>query len=247
MTFFQVHSIRFRLAAVFIFFLMLIIALGLFSIRRLGDFNAVTMAIQNDLLPNTRIIGDLNNYTSDYRAAEMRSLMATSEADLAASQREMRHLDDQIFEATQSYQRISHLPNELTLFRNFEEAWADYYRIVSEAHNRALTRSALASLESYKTESIAAFNTVSDILGKMYEWNERRAREAIERANTAYLEAVGLIYLAVAIAIILAIGALLFVGQSVSRPLLKLAECMRQLANSQIELNVQGSRGRSAR
>ena len=101
MRLFQVRSIRFRLASVFLFFLMLIVALGLFSTRRLGDFNAVTMGIQNDLLPNTRVIGDLNNYTSDYRAAEMRSLMATNEADFAASQTEMRYLDDQISEARQ--------------------------------------------------------------------------------------------------------------------------------------------------
>ena len=240
MRLFQVRSIRFRLASVFLFFLMLIVALGLFSTRRLGDFNAVTMGIQNDLLPNTRVIGDLNNYTSDYRAAEMRSLMATNEADFAASQTEMRYLDDQISEARQNYQRILHSPNELTLFQSFDKAWADYHRIVSKVHDHWSTRSTLAGLDSYKTESIAAFNTVSDMLGKMYEWNERRAREAIERANTAYLEAIGLICLAVVIAIILAIGALLFVGRSVSRPLLRLAECMHQLANNQIELNVQG-------
>ena len=238
---FQVHSIRFRLAAVFLFFLMLIIALGLFSIRRLSDFNAVTLDIRNGLLPNTRIIGDLNNYTSDYRAAEMRRLMAASEAEIAATEQELRYLDDQISIARRSYQQISHEPAEAVFYDDFAKAWTDYRKIVATMWDLSAGNRKLENLEAYKMASVAAFNAVSDLLGKMYDWNEQRASAAIERANTAYVEAIGLICLAIVIAAILAIGALLFVSRSISRPLVTLAKRMRELAKNEIEVNVQGN------
>jgi hypothetical protein len=72
----QPHSIRFHLSVVFIFFFLLIIFLGMLSIARLRDFNNVAASIADVWLPNTSVLGDLNNYTSDFRAAEGDDLLA---------------------------------------------------------------------------------------------------------------------------------------------------------------------------
>src|SRR5882762_9533951 len=73
----QPRSIRFHLSLVFIFFFLLIFFLGMLSIARLRDFNNVSADIADLWLPNTRVLGDLNNYTSDFRAAEGNNLLAS--------------------------------------------------------------------------------------------------------------------------------------------------------------------------
>ena len=64
----QPHSIRFHLAAVFLLFFLLVVVLGSFSIWRLGNFNRLSTDVAEVWLPTTRALGDLNNFTSDFRA-----------------------------------------------------------------------------------------------------------------------------------------------------------------------------------
>ena len=66
----QPRSIRFHLAAVFLVFFVLVVVLGLFSIWRLCNFNRLSADVAELWLPTTRVLGDLNNFTSDFRAVE---------------------------------------------------------------------------------------------------------------------------------------------------------------------------------
>ncbi|MFZ2144605.1 MAG: hypothetical protein WAV78_48105, partial [Xanthobacteraceae bacterium] len=53
----QPSSIRFHLTIVFLFFFLLVIVLGLFSISRLSSFNRVSEDIADLWLPKTRVLG----------------------------------------------------------------------------------------------------------------------------------------------------------------------------------------------
>ena len=64
------HSIRWRLSAVFTVFGLLLIVFGVFNIWRLGEVYDASAEIRDRWLISTRLLGDMNNATSDYRAAE---------------------------------------------------------------------------------------------------------------------------------------------------------------------------------
>src|SRR5271157_3989072 len=113
------HSIRFRLSAVFFFFFVLVIVLGLFSIDRLSAFNRVSADIRDQWLPSTRVLGDLNNYTSDFRAAEGTLLLSSTPAEVAASEREMEELDQLVAQAESGYERLRHDGPDAALYRQF--------------------------------------------------------------------------------------------------------------------------------
>src|SRR5580658_8075724 len=83
----QPRSIRFHLSLVFIFFFLLIFFLGMLSIARLRDFNKISADIADQWLPNTRALGDLNNYTSDFRAAEGTMLLSQDTTEREAIER----------------------------------------------------------------------------------------------------------------------------------------------------------------
>src|SRR5580700_443969 len=86
------HSIRVRLYSVFVLLFMLVIGLGVVGFVRLSDVNHASEVIRNHWLRDTRILGDLNNYMSDYRAAEATRLLATTPVELATSEKEMEAL-----------------------------------------------------------------------------------------------------------------------------------------------------------
>src|SRR5215470_17969360 len=122
----QPRSIRFHLSLVFIFFFLLIFFLGMLSIARLRDFNDVSADIADLWLPNTRVLGDLNNYTSDFRAAEGNSLLASNPSQSETIEREMIELDHFISRAQEDYERIRHDAEEWALYNQFRERWNDY-------------------------------------------------------------------------------------------------------------------------
>ena len=104
----QPRSIRFHLAIVFLFFFLLVIVLGLFSVSRLKNFNVVSENIAEQWLPNTRVLGDLNNFTSDFRAVEGGNLLAVDPAEITATEKEIEELDRSIAQAERNYEQIRH-------------------------------------------------------------------------------------------------------------------------------------------
>src|ERR1700742_620493 len=102
----QPRSIRLHLAAVFLLFFALVVVLGLFSIWRLSNFNRLSADVAEIWLPTTRALGDLNNFTSDFRAIEGSDLLSTDSSDAAATERQMADLDRLIAGAERDFERI---------------------------------------------------------------------------------------------------------------------------------------------
>ena len=70
--------------SVFALLFFLVIGLGAFGFARLSEVNRVSEVIRNHWLRDTRILGDLSNYMSDYRTAEATQLLASTPLDVIA-------------------------------------------------------------------------------------------------------------------------------------------------------------------
>jgi len=237
----QPRSIRFHLSSVFIFFFLLIFFLGMLSIARLRDFNNVSADIADVWLPNTRVLGDLNNYTSDFRAAEGHNLLSSDSVEGATIEREMIELDRFISQAQRSYERIRHDAEERELYTQFRERWNDYRTVVNQM--LALSRGGrkAEAVSAYMTTSHAAYNAASDALGQLTKHAVDRAQEAASRVAVAYQEARWLIGIAMAIAGVLVVAALIYISRSISSPLLNLAGYMHRLAANDTDIEIRGT------
>jgi two-component system OmpR family sensor kinase len=149
----QPRSIRVHLSWVFFLFFLLVIVLGLFSITRLSEFQRVSADITDLWLPKTRLLGDLNNFTSDFRAAEGNILLSPSAASTGAIEKEMADLDHSIAQAQQSYERIAHDAAEGELYAQFKRRWGVYRTDVDQI--TALSRA------DRKPEATALYLTAS--------------------------------------------------------------------------------------
>jgi signal transduction histidine kinase len=236
-------SIRFRLSAVLLFFFALVIVLGLFSIGRLGDFNRVSADIRDLWLPNTRLLGDLNNFTSDFRAAEGSYLLGSSAAQIATIRGDMDELDLAIAKAVSGYEQLPHDNMEAALYAQFKARWNEYRNIVRNVIALAAIDKAAATA-LYMNKSRSTYTAASDLLGLLTERNVASAHQASLRAQSAFEQARWLIRMAMVVAGILGAGALVYVWHSISRPLLALASRMHRLAANHVAVDIQGTERR---
>ncbi len=238
----QPQSIRVHLAAVFLLFFLLVVVLGSFSIWRLSNFNMLSADVAEVWLPTTRALGDLNNYTSDFRAIEGSNLLASDASETIASEKQMEELDRTIAESEREFERIRHRTAEDDLYRSFKARWNDYREIVN--HILLLSRSnrKAEALEIYGSASRTAYNIASDTLGQLTDQAVARAQAASERLAAAYHQAFWLILLAMAIAGVLVVAALIHVSRSISIPLRDLTDRMRRLAGRDITVDIPGTR-----
>jgi two-component system, OmpR family, sensor kinase len=235
------RSIRILLSAASLLFLLLVIGLGAFSMERLSDVNRVSDEIRNQWLQDIRLIGDLNNYMSDYRAGEGTHLLSNAAAELAASEREIAALNAQVTRAQRSYESRPHEDAEQRLYDEFAREWAEYKVIAT--HVLALSHAGEKpdAVAMYMTTSRRAFDRASDTLGRLTDQTVAGADEASARAAGAYLQDGRLIVAAMVVATLLVLAIIIYITRSVSRPLLGLARDMHELAAHSTNISIRGT------
>jgi two-component system OmpR family sensor kinase len=234
----QPQSIRSHLAAVFLLFFALVLVLGSFSMGRLSNFDALSADVAEVWLPTTRALGDLNNYTSDFRAFEGGELLSSDPSEAAATEKQMEDLDRTIADSEREFEAIRHDGAENALYEQFKRHWTDYRTIVNQMLLMWRDGHKGDAVQIYGGSSRTAYNTASDTLGELTDQAVASAQVASDRLAVAYRQAFWLILLAIAIAAVLVVAALVYITWTISAPLLDLADRMRRLAANDTGIDV---------
>jgi two-component system, OmpR family, sensor kinase len=232
------HSIRYHLAAVFLGFFLLVCVLGAFSIWRLSNFNLLSANVAEVWLPTTRALGDLNNYTSDFRAIEGSNLLSSDTGEAVSTEKQMEELDRSIAVAEREFEVIPHDAAENGLYAQFKERWTAYRAIVNQMLGLSRTNRKADALAIYGGTSRTAYNAASDTLGQLTDQAVASAEAASNRLGAAYGQAVWLILLGMLIAGAMVVAALIHISRYVSTPLLDLAVRMRRLATNETNIDI---------
>jgi two-component system, OmpR family, sensor kinase len=232
------RSIRWHLAAVFLLFFALVAGLGAFSIWRLANFNSLSADVAEVWLPTTRTLGDLNNYTSDFRAFEGSALLTSDAAEIAATEKQMAELDRAIAAAERNFERIRHDAAETQLYDQFKVRWNTYRSIVNQMLVLSRSERRDQALQIYGNSSRLAYNAASDALSQLTDQAVTSAQVASDRLAIAYRHAFWLILLAILVAALLVIGALIHISRSISAPLVALTGRMRRLAANDTDVDI---------
>jgi two-component system OmpR family sensor kinase len=234
----QPRSIRSHLTGVFLVFFFLVVVLGLFSIWRLSNFNRLSADVAELWLPTTRVLGDLNNFTSDFRAIEASNLLSSDAPEIAATEAEMAGLDRSIADAERGFERIRHHAAEDDLYDRFKERWTDYRAIVNQILVLSRTSRKAEALAIYTGASRKAYDAASDTLGRLTDQAVANAQVASDRLGVAYWQAFWLVLLAMVVAGVMVVAALVHIRRSISAPLLHLADRMRRLAANDTDIDI---------
>ncbi len=238
------ESLRGRLSLFFLALFATIVSLGIVGVWSLRTSNEASTDVRDRWLPNTRFLGDINNFSSDYRAVEADSLLVSSAAERAETMHDLHVLDQEVTRAQQGYERIGHDDKEAGLYRQFSSTWTAYKILADRVAALSSAGRHVEAAELYRTTSRTTYRAASDLLERLTAYNETRAAQASEHSVLAYQRARWLMGGGLLAAGLMLVVVISQVRRLVSRPLLDLGEAMRQLAahNTNIEI---GHTGRS--
>jgi len=235
------HSIRNRLSAIFAVFGLLLVAFGAFNIWRLSEVNAASAQIRDRWLISTRLLGDLNNATSDFRAAEASHLLASNAAEMAKDENEMAQLSGAITTAAASYEKLPHDPDEVRLWRDFWQHWGQYRTVADEVLRLSAGGNRPQGTALYLSNSRTAYTAASDALGLLTDRTVASAKEASDRAESIFQLTRYLIVLGVGLLVLMSVLVMSHIRRSVLDPLLEMAGRMRSLAANQTDIDTSGT------
>jgi two-component system, OmpR family, sensor kinase len=236
------RSIRLLLSAASLVFLLQVIGLGAFSIQRLSDVNVISDEIRNQWLEDMRLLGDLNNYMSDYRTGEGTHLLSATAQERAASSEEIAALDATVTRAQRAYEGLPHDGEEMTLYEGFASQWAAYKLLARQVIELSQSDRKTEAVSMYMTSSRRAFDLASDTLGRLTDRTVAKARSASVRADRTYVRDRQLIVAAMILAACLVAATIMYITRSVSSPLLGLARRMHSLASDDTDVHIPGTR-----
>ncbi len=236
----QARSIGFRFSSVFFLVFILVVVLGLFSLWRLKDYHVIASDIRERYLRNTQFLGDLNNFTSDFRAAEGTALLTSTPAESLANQQEVEVLDRRITLAQHSYEHVRNDATESELYADFAAKWYAYRNIAGSVLAASSVGHRPDAITLYMTTSRTAYNAASDALETLTERNRLSADEASSRSEAAYRQARWLTTFAVAIAALIVVSGLVHIRHAILVPVLDLARRMHRLAANEMDIEIDG-------
>jgi two-component system, OmpR family, sensor kinase len=234
------RSLRARASSVAVFILLLIVLLGTFSLWRLDDYHIIADKIRERYLQNTQFLGDLNNFTSDFRAAEATALLASAKYEVDENEHDVAQLDTLIATAQHNFEHVANDDEVAALYADFLAKWRHYRRLADQVLSLSRSNRQVEGTAIYRTSSRLAYNAASDALGVLTERNRQDAAESSRQADRAYRQARYLTAFAVVIAGLIVIGGLVHTRRAILRPLLDLAQRMRRLAQNDLDIDNDG-------
>jgi signal transduction histidine kinase len=234
-------TLQARLSLMSVLLFVLIAGFALFTIHLFNGFNELSDDLRQLWLPSTRVLGDLNNDTSDYRTAESDSLLASDATERAAQLAIIEALGRSVQKSEQAYLRIHQAHSESALYAAFAQRWDAYRAMAAQVLRLEAEGQGPEATILYRTGSRAAYNAASDALGALTARDVQQARDASARTGRAYREGRSLIFLALLLSGALLSAALIYIRRGISNPLTKLAQAMRLLAANTTDIGLKGA------
>lgn len=164
-----------------------LVVYGIFAGFSSFMLNQQSSEITSNWLPSTRLAGDMNTVSSDYRMKQYGHVVATSEEDLAMFEKELEQYESQMEALIDSYSEVVASDEEEKLFEDTVALWNTYLELTGD-EVIALSR----NMEIEKAnqlmigESKTVFENFSSQLNKLVEYNETGSSQASQRANTIF-------------------------------------------------------------
>ena len=232
--------IRYKLALAFGLMFIVIMGLGALATQRMAAMNAAATDISRNYLTSTRILGIVAFDMVRYRQLEAAHAMALTPAERDDEVKLMQPVLAELGSHWQSYQPLIHPGEERQLAEAFSTGWSAYLDLskqfvaLSDANNSAAARAL------YIGTMRDAFTKLTDALTTAQQLNTKEGRQRAADGAAIYAETRVIVLATAGVALLLAIAAGLGINASVARPIARITESMRHLAQHDLTVEVAG-------
>jgi methyl-accepting chemotaxis protein len=218
---------------------MLVLFLGIMSLRQMSDLNKNAIDIAQNWLKSTRILGELADTTTRFRTMSYFIQVNRSQTDIDKADARIETLTQQVRGLMSAYQPTISSPAEQSLYDDLSKALNSYIgaqdrlRAASKAKQEDVIPGMInGDLKTYSDQ-------MSPVLVKLIELNRKGADAAVIDSQSDYGEArnlvIGVLVLVAAMTVLLAI----LLTRSIVGPLNRAVKVAEDVANSDLSNNVE--------
>ncbi|MBH1987881.1 MAG: MCP four helix bundle domain-containing protein [Burkholderiales bacterium] len=233
-----------RLALSFAFVLALTLAVGVFSVNRIGHVNDATAELATNWFPALRALGDYRGALNGIRRTEALHTMASTDEAWAKEEKQIQDTKVVAQTAWKAYSSTVSGDEERQIAAAVEQAQASYFAAVDKvlASSRGGADKLEATKAIYNGESHQAFNTLLQKLLADIAFQNKGTEAAYARSQASFeqtrIAVIGLVLAAIAIGS----GLALVITRSITRPIARAVEVAETVAAGDLTSDVHTDR-----
>jgi methyl-accepting chemotaxis protein len=229
-------SIGAKLFAIVSFLFLAIGTTGGLAFLQMRAINAAAQDIQAEWLPSVRWVGEMRAQSARFRAILRDYLIVPGPGAEADKSLAARKADFE--KAAKAYQPLISSPAERALADQLEQQWQSFTSASAEVQALAGKGDVAAAKDINAKKVVPVGIAMDGTLAKLVDLNDKGAEASSQRAETTYRDAIRLMGLILAGAIVLGLGAAIYVTRDIRRGIGSILKPMGQLTDGDFSIEI---------
>jgi methyl-accepting chemotaxis protein len=225
----------------FLALLLVMAALGLFSIWNFGVINDQSSQIADNWLPSVEAASALNTAAGDFRSAEGEYIIADTDDDMKEAAASLKKVEDEIAELRKVYEPLISSDEERALYQQFIDGWAKYQATGKKVFELEKAQQDKESAALFIGQSQDEYQAASGVLDKIVALNHDGGMAASKKGDEVFASSRKLTIGGMIAALVLSVVIGFVVARGITRPMGRLTATMHELAGGNIEAEIPGT------
>ena len=230
-------SISAKLFAIVSFLFMVIAIIGGFAFLQMRSINMAAQDIQAQWLPSVRWIGEMRVQSSRFRAV-LRDYLILPDAERADIAKNLAARKADFEKAAKAYQPLISSPAERDLAEQLEKQWQGFLAASVDVQSLAAKGNVAEAKDLNAGKVVPIGRTMDQTLAKLVELSDKGAEAAGQSAEATYLTAIRLMAAILGAAIVLGLGAAIYMVRDIRRGIGSILKPMGQLTDGELSVEI---------
>jgi methyl-accepting chemotaxis protein len=230
-------SISAKLFAIVSFLFLVIAIIGGFAFLQMRSINIAAQDIQAQWLPKIRWIGEMRVHSARFRAV-LRDHLIVSDAERADVDKNLAARKADFEKAAKIYRSLIASSAERDLAEQLEKQWQSFLGASIDVQS-LVTKGDVAGAKDVNAGKVVPIGRAMDLtLAKLVELNDDGAEAAGQGAEATYLSAIRLMAVILGGAIVLGLGAAIYMARDIRRGISSILKPMGQLTDGELSVEI---------
>ena len=230
-------SIGAKLFAIVSFLFLVIAIIGGFAFLQMRAINAAAHDIQAQWLPSVRWVGEMRVQSARFRAV-LRDHLIVADAERADVDKNLAARKADFEKAAKAYQPLISSPAERELADQLDKQWQSFAGASAEVQSLANKGDVAAAKEINAGKVVPIGRAMDGTLAKLVELNDKGAEAAGQGADATYWNAILMMTLILGGAIVLGLGAAIYMVRDIRHGIGSILKPMGQLTDGELSVEI---------
>ncbi len=198
---------------------LIVLLLGLLSLKQMGQMHTESQDVNEGWLPSIMALGDLNQHILRIRLYNLRLAVNRDAATLEDTRTSLARFDEQLKDLEDAYKKMIDAAEDKELFRQYEVARDSYYQIVKEVIPLDQAGRVDEMVSIIETKMNPAASRLAETLRILVDYNNQGAARSAERSSQIFDSAKLWTIFTIVVAALLTFGLAWLFTRSIVRPL----------------------------